>query len=140
MRAFQLGRALAQREGVDYDADLGPLLAKLGLEVIPWRFDSRVREFIFDGAIGVEEALPSRWRRWVVAHAIGHHVLHVGASLYLAVWQGANIRKDERQAEEFAAGLLVSPAAAANAGEVAIAERCAIPREKARWFLANLQQ
>ena len=138
MRAFQLGRALARREGIDYDADLGPLLAKLGLEIIPWRFEGRVREVIFENAIGVEETLPANWRRWVVAHAIGHHVLHAGASLYLADWQWSSHRKAERQAEEFAAGLLVSPAAAANAGEAAIARRCDIPREKARWILANL--
>ncbi len=138
MRAFQRGRSLAEREGVDDAADLTPLLSSLGLEVVPWRFDGRVREVIFEGAIGVDETLPEDWRRWLTAHAVGHHLLHTGTSFYLATWQWVNRVKAERQAEDFAAGLLASPRAVADAGEATVARRCAIPREKARWLLANL--
>ena len=47
--------------------------------------------------------------RWCAAHAIGHHVLHVGTSFYLQNWQWANHTKAERQAEEFAAWLACGP-------------------------------
>ena len=43
--------------------------------------------------------------------------------------------KAERQAEEFAAGLLLPPKAMAGAGEVRLTARCVVPREKARWAL-----
>ena len=138
MRAFDLGRSLAKRHAIDASSDLTPALRSLDLEVIPWRFEGRIREVIFQNAIGIDAGLSDPWQRWLTAHAIGHHLLHAGTSLYLASWQWVNRNKDERQAEEFAAGLLVPPSAMANAGEITLAHRCHIPREKARWMLTNL--
>ena len=140
MRALGMGRALAERHGVEPGGDLAPLLRAVGAEVIPWRFTGRVREVIFEGAIGIDDALPERWKRWLTAHAVGHHLLHAGASLYLASWQWVNRVKAERQAEEFAAGLLIPAGAARNAGENAVAVRCGVPVEKARWALARLAE
>ena len=140
MRALRIGRDLAEQSGVEPGGDLAPLLSELGLEVIPWRFTGRVREVIFEGAIGIDDALPETWKRWLTAHAIGHHLLHTGASLYLASRQWVNRVKAERQAEEFAAGLLVPANAARNAGENAIAVRCGVPHEKARWALDRLAE
>ena len=130
MRAFRLGRDLAERYAIQPGGDLTPLLQGLGLEVEPWRFRGRLREVIFEGAIGIDESLP--------AHAIGHHALHTGTSLYLASWQWVNRVKAERQAEEFAAGLLLPPQAMNGVGEVRLAARCGVPREKARWALEKL--
>ena len=138
MRAFDLGRSLAKRHAIDASSDLTPALRSLDLEVIPWRFEGRIREVIFQNAIGIDAGLSDAWQRWLTAHAIGHHLLHAGTSLYLASWQWVNRNKDERQAEEFAAGLLVPPSAMANAGEITLAHRCHIPHEKARWMLSNL--
>ena len=138
MRALRIGRDLEERHAVEPGGDLAPLLRELGLEVIPWRFTGRVREVIFEGAIGIDDALPETWKRWLTAHAIGHHLLHTGASLYLASRQWVNRVKAERQAEEFAAGLLVPAGVARNAGENAVAVRCGVPHEKARWALDRL--
>ena len=135
MRAFRLGRDLAERHAIRPGGDLGPMLRSLGLEVVPWRFRGRLREMIFEGAIGIDESLPENWQRWLTAHAVGHHALHTGTSLYLASWQWVNRVKAERQAEEFAAGLLLPPHAMTGVGEVRLAARCGIPREKARWAL-----
>ena len=140
MRALRIGRDLAERNGVEPGGDLAPLLRELELEVIPWRFTGRVREVIFEGAIGIDDALPETWKRWLTAHAIGHHLLHTGASLYLASRQWVNRVKAERQAEEFAAGLLVPAGASRNAGKNAVAVRCGVPREKARWALDRLAE
>lgn len=140
MRAFNRGRALAAREQLGPSGDLAPLLSRLGLELIPWRFDGRVREVIFERAIGVDQDLPHSWQRWLTAHAVGHHLLHTGTSFYLASWQWVDHVKAERQAEEFAAGLLVPRSALANPGEAALARRCAIPREKARWVLSHFDE
>ena len=138
MRAFRLGRDLAKRHAIQSGGDLGPVLRSLGLEVVPWRFRGRLREVIFEGAIGIDVSLPENWQRWLTAHAIGHHSLHTGTSLYLASWQWVNRVKEERQAEEFAAGLLMPPDAMVGVGEARLAARCGVPREKARWALEKL--
>ena len=135
MRAFRMGRDLAERHAMQPGGDLDPVLRSLGLEVVPWRFRGRLREVIFEGAIGIDESLSESWQRWLTAHAIGHYALHTGTSLYLASWQWVNRVKAERQAEEFAAGLLLPPKAMAGTGEVRLAARCVVPREKARWAL-----
>ena len=57
MRAFRMGRDLAERHAMQPGSDLDPVLRSLGLEVVPWRFRGRLREVIFEGAIGIDESL-----------------------------------------------------------------------------------
>ena len=102
--------------------DLALVLAWLGLETVDWRFRGRLREITMDGIIAVDMRLPEPWVRWLTAHGVGHHLLHTGSSFYLDSWQWVNCGKAERQAEEFAAGLLVPDSAiesSANASRVA---------------------
>ena len=138
MRAFATGHTLACSSGLDTPADLEPLLCRLGLEVVPWRFEGRVREVIIDSAIGIDDRLPEGWVRWLTAHAIGHRLLHTGTSLYLESWQWVNRVKAERQAEEFAAGLLLPAWAGWFTGSHTVAVRCGIPEPKAAWALELL--
>ena len=42
MRAFRLGRDLAERHAIQPGGDLDPVLRSLGLEVVPWRFRGRL--------------------------------------------------------------------------------------------------
>ena len=105
--------------------DLKFLVGQLGLEVVEFPFRGRVREVVVDGVIGVQPALPRPWFRWYVAHAMGHHALHVGTSFYLASWQWVSQAKAERQAEEFAAWLLAGPE-----GGPLTARQMGIPGEK----------
>ena len=63
--------------------DLKRLVADLHLEVVTFPFRGRVKEMIVDGVIGVQPGLARPWFRWYVAHAIGHHLLHVDTSFYL---------------------------------------------------------
>ena len=135
MIAFERGRALARTHGLEPPVDLKPLLEKLSLEVVPWRFDGRVREVVIAGVIGIDSRLSSAWTRWLTAHAIGHHLLHTGTSLYLESWQWVNRVKAERQAEEFAAGLLLPPGQG-PATVKGIARRCGIPETKAELVCA----
>ena len=53
MRAFARGRLLARSSGLDAPADLSPVLQQLGLEVVPWRFEGRVRRVILGGGLGI---------------------------------------------------------------------------------------
>ncbi len=78
--------------------DLKRLSEALGLAVVEFPFRGRVREVIIDGVIGVKPRLPREEFRWLVAHAMGHYLLHVGASFYLESWQWVNHAKAEKQA------------------------------------------
>ena len=89
--------------------DLKRLSVELGLDVVAFPFQGRLKEVIIDGVIGVKPGLARSSFRWLVAHAIGHHMLHVGTSFYLESWQWVNHAKAEKQAEEFAAWLLGGP-------------------------------
>ena len=105
--------------------DLKRVVRELGLKVIPFSFHGRIKEMFVDRTIGVQPGLRRPWFRWYVAHAIGHHVLHVGTSFYQDWWQWVNHTKAERQAEEFAAWLM----GGAN-GSQHTASELRIPREK----------
>ena len=123
------GRLKAQelwdRYRLEVPVDLKRLAAELGIEVTSFPFRGRIKEMIIDGIIGVEPGLSRPWFRWYVAHAIGHHVLHVGTSFYLESWQWVSHAKAEQQAEEFAARLLGGPE-----GPRRTAEELRIPAEK----------
>jgi hypothetical protein len=116
---------LWDRHNLSIPVDLQRLVSELGLEVVAFPFRGRLKEVIIDGVIGVRPGLPRPWLRWLVAHAIGHYVLHVGTSFYLESWQWVNHARDERQAEEFAAWLLGGPQ-----GWRHTPEELGIPREK----------
>ena len=109
MRERQLASDLWLRHGLSIPVDLKRLAAELELEVVSFPFHGRIREVIFERTIGVLPGLPRAWFRWYVAHAIGHHLLHVGTSFYLQSWQWVNRAKAERQAEEFAVWLMSGP-------------------------------
>ena len=119
IRAIELWRDYGLRAPVD----LRRLTRALGLRVVEFPFRGRVKEVIIDGVIGVRPGLSRAEFRWLVAHATGHHLLHVGTSFYLESWQWVNRAKAERQAEEFAACLLGGPEGwRFSAAELAIPE------------------
>ena len=136
MLAYERGRDLAQRYRMEPRADLRPMLRDLGVEIVPWRFDGRVREVIIEGCVGIDDRLGEAWTRWLTAHAVGHHLLHTGASLYLESWQWVSKVKAERQAEEFAAGLLSLGWSVRPATPKGLARRLGIPESKAELILA----
>ena len=110
MIGYAIGRELASSLDLLPPVDLVPVLRGLGLERTHWRFQGRLREVIMEGVVGIDLRLPAPWVRWLTAHAVGHHLLHTGTSLYLDSWQWVNRVKAERQSEEFAAGLLMGAA------------------------------
>ncbi len=100
---------LWHQHNLSVPVDLKRLVRELGLEVVTFPFKGRLQEVILDRVIGVRPGLTRSWLRWYVAHAIGHYVLHVGASFHPEAWQWVSHAKSERQAEEFAAWLLAGP-------------------------------
>ncbi len=106
MHARMAAEDLWRRHRLSVPVNLRRLAAELGLQVVSFPFDGRVKEVIIGRTIGVRAGLPRPWFRWYVAHAIGHHALHVGTSFYLQSWQWVSHAKAERQAEAFAALLV----------------------------------
>ena len=77
----------------------------LDMEVVPWPLDVQ-EEMQMDRYIGVAERLDSRMRRWVIAHAIGHKLLHSGNHLWIRDHTSLG-GIYEREAEDFARALLM---------------------------------
>ena len=125
MRGRARAAELWRRHGLRVPVDIKRLAGELGVEVVQFPFRGRLKEVVVDGVIGVRPGLPRGWFRWYVAHAMGHHVLHVGTSFYLESWQWVSHARAERQAEEFAARLLGGPS-----GWQRSAAELAIPGEK----------
>ena len=90
-----------------YGNDLDHIAESLGLNVIPQKMEGRLREFYVSGSIVVNENLSNRERRELVAHAIGHHLLHAGNHLAMQkrIYSFGNYH--EKQANVFAACLLM---------------------------------
>ena len=76
---------------------------------------ARFREFSINGTIFLPLLIEtSAEERSSLAHALGHHFLHVGNQVWMrnldSIWHW----KQERQAEEFAAWLLIPESEAPN--------------------------
>ena len=125
-RAESLRRKLELRGRVDIEA----VAEALGLEV--WLRDFTVqREMQIGGRIAVARRLDPEWRRWVIAHAIGHRLMHPGNHIELR--DHTDLTDPwEREAEEFAHALLVDEEEALAAGFVyawEVAEHFGVPAE-----------
>lgn len=114
--------ALGIRRTYDVQGALGwerllAIASDLGARVVPEvAFTEAVREVYVArptgkgvaGYIGLQKGLSASWRRWLTAHALGHHVLHPTANhLYLAACDDRyRINRHEREAETFAGWLM----------------------------------
>ena len=104
-RAHREGLALRRKLRLSGRVDVEAVAAILGLEIVTWPLH-RLEEITVGDVIGVAERLDARWRRWVVAHAIGHRLLHPGNHLWIRLNTDLGHRF-EREAEDFARALLV---------------------------------
>ena len=104
-----MNRAIKQANQIreTYGNDLDQIAQSLGLNVIPQKMEGRLREFYVSGSIVINESLSNREKRELVAHAIGHHLLHAGnhLSMQKRIYSFGNYH--EKQANVFAAALLM---------------------------------
>jgi len=89
--------------------DLEVIVEGEDLEVIPFPFAGRVPEVIVGRDIGIKDSITSaRYRRELIAHALGHHFLHAGNQLFsLNRRDHQRTLSQEREGREFAFHLLV---------------------------------
>ena len=129
-RAQRRGAELRHELGLRGRVDAEAVAGHLGLEVFSWPFQV-LQEMQVDNVIGVAERLDASWRRWVVAHAIGHSLLHPGNHLWMQDHTLLGHRV-EREAEEFAGALLVDEDEALEQGLVhpwEVGEYFGVPEE-----------
>ena len=90
-----------------YGNSLEGILTALGLKVLEFRLAGRLKEIYLGKHIVLKESLSPFEKRVLIAHALGHHFLHKGNHLYFAergyIWN----RRQEYEAEVFAAYLLI---------------------------------
>ena len=125
-RAVELRRRLGLRGRVDAET----MANLLGLVVVPWPLAVQ-QEMLLGRYIGVAERLDPRWRRWVIAHAIGHRLLHSGNHLWIRNHTSLG-GPYEREAEDFALALLVDAREAREEGLRELweaAEHFGVPQE-----------
>ena len=137
-RAHQRGSALRReldlRGPVDAEAvanDLGLTVQRRSLRVL--------EEMRLENYVAIADRLEPQWRRWVLAHAIGHCLLHAGNYLCLR-WHTDLARALEREAEDFAGGLLVDAEEVIAQGLVTsweVAEHFGVPDEMVREHLST---
>ncbi len=131
----------ARRKGADFRRALGlrgrvdaeEVANQLGLEVWTWPFQV-LQEMLLTESIAVAQRLDAPWRRWVIAHAIAHNLLHPGNHLWMQKHTLLGHRV-EREAEEFAGALLIDESEALEQGIVylwEVAEYFGVPEETVR--------
>ena len=129
-RAQRKARELRRKLKLSGQVDAETVASILGLEVVTWPLDVQ-EEMQMDRYIGVAERLDPRWRRWVIAHAIGHRLLHSGNHLWIRDHTSLG-SLFEREAEDFARALLmdVDEAMAEGLSELwEVAEHFGVPQE-----------
>ena len=131
-RAQRKARELRRKLGLSGQVDAESVASILGLEVVTWPLDVQ-EEMQMDRYIGVAERLDPRWRRWVIAHAIGHRLLHSGNHLWIRDHTSLG-SLFEREAEDFARALLMDVDEAMTEGLSElweVAEHFGVPQEMA---------
>ena len=128
-KAVELRRKLELRGKVDAEA----VANRLGLTVQPWPMDGH-EELRVDDVICVAQRLGPDWRRWVVAHSIGHRLMHPGNHTWTHIHTKLDY-KYEREAEDFACAFLIDVQEVMEAGLTEswdVAEHFGVPDEMVR--------
>ncbi len=92
---------------VSIPVDIEFLAMAEGCIIIDWPFLEPVKEVKQGRFIGIATGLAPRERRHLIAHALAHHLIHCGNQLaFHQPWQ-TEPKRQEREAEECAAHILM---------------------------------
>ena len=121
--------------GITFPLDMESVATTEGCELVTWPFLRPVKEVKRGRWIGLAEGLDDRERRYLIAHALAHHLLHRGNQLAFHELQRINLYKQEREAEECAAHILMPESELARLGCITtweMSDYFGIPEELAR--------
>jgi len=90
-----------------YGNNLKLICRELGLEIIQEDLVGRLKEVYFGDSIVIKKSLPKAEKQELIAHALGHYLMHAGNHLsqQKKIYSFGNYH--ERQANSFAAYLLI---------------------------------
>jgi hypothetical protein len=115
--------------------DVEALTEAEGLEWMRWPFRWPVREVKQGGCIGLANEVEGAEWRYLIAHALGHHLLHAGNQLSFYHQQFGVLGREEREADACAAHILIPEEELEELGYVElweIAEHFDVPEELAQ--------
>jgi hypothetical protein len=83
MTEIEKAAELHERYGpLDYPIDVEDIARREGLTITNWPLLPPVEEVKVGQNVGLRDGLSSEWRRWDIAHVLGHHLLlHRGNQL-----------------------------------------------------------
>lgn len=106
MKAEQRARELSAQYPGPVPIDVESIAEAEGLEIVDCSFHELQEVWLWP-CVAVKRDLPESWRRWVIAHAMGHYYLHRGNQLWFRRRDDVLGQRQESQAERFAAWLLI---------------------------------
>ncbi len=80
-----------------YPVDIEDIARREGLKITDWPLLPPVEEVKVGRSIGLRKGLSREWRRWDIAHALGHHLLHHGNQLLVPFSHQAEARTGSRR-------------------------------------------
>ena len=92
---------------LSFPLDMEWLAGVEGCECISWPFIAPVKEVKQGNWIGIAQGLGLPERQFLIAHALGHHLMHCGNQLTFRAWQHSTRRQQENDADCCAAHILM---------------------------------
>ncbi len=120
---------------LSFPIDIEKVVALENCELVEWPFLLPVKEVKQGRWIGIAKGLNPKEIRYLAAHALGHHLMHCGNQLSFYDWHKTSLLKQEREADEFAAHLLIPQAELKRLGHLntwEIADYFGVPEELVR--------
>ena len=106
--AIQKAKQLHLRyPGMNFPLDMEGLASLEGCECVTWPFIPPIKEVKCGRWIGLAAGLSIVERRFLIAHALAHHLMHCGNQLTFYAYQGISLRKQEHEADCCAAHILI---------------------------------
>lgn len=107
-RAVEKAKEVHRRHPeLSFPVDMDWLANAEGCHIVSWPFLGPVKEMKRGSFIGLAQGLESRERRYLSAHGLAHHLLHCGNQLFFLDWDRAITWKQEREADDCAAHILI---------------------------------
>ena len=108
--------------GLSFPVDVELLAEAEGCKLIDWPLLEPYTEIKRDQWIGLAKDLSQPERRHLIAHALGHHLMHTGNQVSLYERDKIIVSQQERQAEEYAAHILMPEEELEKLGPMPISE------------------
>jgi len=93
--------------GLSFPVDMEWLANVEGCECVIWPFIEPIKEVKQGRWIGIAASLALRERRFLIAHALAHHLMHCGNQLTFWPWQDVTRHQQENEADCCAAHILI---------------------------------